>query len=195
MRIRRFYLGTSLYRLLAVQEQFRKEFPLIIRSECGPDWDAIGEVVHAAFLNHPQHAPGALPHEPRLVKDLRAAGALSLSLVAEDGGVTVGHVAFSEVLIDGQRGGWYGLGPVAVHPSRQRQGIGSALINQGIAELRERGARGIALVGDPGYYTRFGFSADPDLVLDGVPPQYFLALPLAMPKEQGTVTFHPAFKG
>ncbi len=110
-----------------------------IRHEQNGDIDAISDLVYTAFLNHPQHAPGAPPHEPQLVIALRAAGALALSLVAEDGGSIVGHIAFSEVLIDGKSVCWYGGGPLAVHPSRQRQGIGSTLIKQGIAELRERG--------------------------------------------------------
>ncbi|HPO15635.1 MAG TPA: N-acetyltransferase [Candidatus Hydrogenedentes bacterium] len=166
---------------------------MYIRQEQEQDIDTIHEVIYAAFLNHPQHTPGTLPHEPKLVNILRASGGLSLSLVAEDNGSIVGHIAFSEVLIDGKHSGWYGLGPVAVHPSRQRQSIGSALINQGIGALRERGARGIALVGDPDYYERFGFTADPELALEEVPPQYFLALPLAFPKDKGNVSFHPAF--
>jgi len=166
---------------------------LIIRHERESDFDAISDLVYAAFLNHPHHAPGALPHEPKLVTDLRAAGALSLSLVAEEDGAIVGHVAFSEVLVDGRQADWYGVGPLAAHPSRQRQGIGSALMRQGIAELRERGARGFALVGDPDYYVRFGFKADPDLVLEGIPPEYFVVLPTDTEKPKGQVTFHPAF--
>lgn len=164
-----------------------------IRHECDTDHDAISKLLYEAFFNHPQHEPGAPPTEHEIVNHLRAHGALALSIVGEDRGVIVGHIAFSEVRIDGQNVGWYGLGPVAAHPTRQRQGIGSALINQGISELRERGARGIVLVGDPEYYTRFGFVADPELLLPGVPPQYFLALPLAAPKPCGIVTFHSAF--
>jgi putative acetyltransferase len=164
-----------------------------IRHETASDIDAISEVVYAAFLNHPGHAPGTPPNEPRLVKELRAAGALALSLVAEDNGAIVGHIAFSEVLIDGRNVCWYGIGPLAVQPARQRQGIGSALLKQGIAELKERGARGFALAGDPMYYCRFGFAADPELVLEGMPPQYFLVLQLESVREKGTVTYHSAF--
>ncbi|MBW7864966.1 MAG: N-acetyltransferase [Candidatus Hydrogenedentes bacterium] len=166
---------------------------MFIRPETEQDHQAISDLVYAAFLNHPVHAPGALPTEHTIVNGLRAAGALSLSLVAEESGEIVGHIAFSEVLIDGEKAGWYGLGPVAARPGCQRRGIGSALINQGIGALRERGARGIALVGDPGYYVRFGFAPDPELVLEGVPPEYFLVLSLAFPKAAGKVTFHAAF--
>ena len=164
-----------------------------IRPECGSDLDAINELVYTAFLNHPQHAPGALPTEQDIVRKLRSAGALSVSLVAEDGGVIVGHIALSEVLIAGRTAGWYGGGPLAVHPARQRQGIGSSLVARGIEALRKQGARGVALVGDPGYYGRFGFAPVPELVLPGVPPEYFLVLPLELPAPAGVVSFHAAF--
>lgn len=166
---------------------------MLVRPENERDHAAISDLVYAAFLNHPVHAPGALPTEHAIVNGLRASGALSLSLVAEENGNIVGHIAFSEVLIDGEHLGWYGLGPVAARPGCQRRGVGSALINQGIGALRERGARGIALVGDPGYYVRFGFAPDPELVLEGVPPEYFLVLPLSTPKAAGKVLFHNAF--
>lgn len=164
-----------------------------IRPECDSDLDAISHLVYTAFMNHPQHAPGALPTEHNIVDNLRAAGALFVSLVAEDNGVIIGHIAMSEVLIDGRSDGWYGGGPLAVHPSRQRQGIGSSLVDRGIQALRERGARGVALVGDPKYYGRFGFGPAPELVLPGVPPEYFLVLPLELPMPAGSVSFHAAF--
>ncbi|HRZ82888.1 MAG TPA: N-acetyltransferase [Candidatus Hydrogenedentes bacterium] len=167
-----------------------------VRHERERDADAIREVVHAAFLNHPMHAPGALPHEPALVEALRAAGALTLSLVAEDDdGRIVGHIAFSPVTVDGRDAGWYGVGPVAAHPSCQGRGIGSALVNQGLGELRGLGAGGAVLVGDPNYYRRFGFHPDPALTLEGVPPEYFLALPLGETRPSGAVCFHSAFAG
>ena len=167
-----------------------------VRRERESDIDAIRGVVYAAFLNHPMHAPGAPPNEPALVEALRAAGALTLSLVAEDDdGRIVGHIAFSPVTVDGRDAGWYGVGPVAAHPSCQGRGIGSALVNQGLGELRGLGAGGAALVGDPNYYRRFGFRPDPALILEGVPPEYFLALSLEGGSPVGAVRFHPAFAG
>ena len=167
-----------------------------VRRERESDIDAVREVVHAAFLNHPMHAPGAPPHEPALVEALRAAGALTLSLVAEDDdGRMVGHIAFSPVTVDGRDVGWHGAGPVAAHPSCQGRGIGSALVNQGLGELRGLGAGGVALVGDPNYYRRFGFYPDPALTLEGVPTKYFLVLPLGEKRVSGAVCFHPAFAG
>ncbi len=169
---------------------------IYVRHERAEDADAVRAVVHAAFLNHPMHAPGAPPHEPALVDALRAAGALTLSLVAEDGdGRIVGHIAFSPVTVNGKDAGWHGVGPVAAHPSCQGRGIGSALINQGLGELRGLGAGGAVLVGAPEYYRRFGFRPDPALILEGVPPEYFLALSLEGGSPVGAVRFHPAFAG
>jgi putative acetyltransferase len=80
-----------------------------------------------------------------------------------------------------------------VLPKHQRQGIGTALINEGLSLLKARGAQGCALVGDPGYYIRFGFRNLPALTLEGVPPEYFLALPFDEEPPRGVVVFHSAF--
>ncbi len=164
-----------------------------IREETAADESAIRDVVHEAFLNHPQHAPGAEPTEPAIVARLRATGALTLSLVADRAGDVVGHIAFSRVLVNGTDAGWYGLGPVAVRKNRQRQGIGAALIREGVTRLRAIGAAGIVLVGEPEYYGRFGFRADERLTLDGLPPEYFLCLPLEGTVPGGAVTYDAAF--
>ena len=161
---------------------------MLIRPETPADAPAIAALTTAAFAAAP-HASG---REAAIVDALRAAGALALSLVADDGGV-VGHVAFSPVTIDGREAGWFGLGPVAVAPDRQGQGIGSALIREGLARLAAMGARGCVLLGDPGYYRRFGFEVDPALVLPDVPPEYFMRLMLAGTPPKGTVAFHPGF--
>jgi putative acetyltransferase len=77
--------------------------------------------------------------------------------VAEIDGRIVGHIAFSPVVISGGTTGWYGLGPVSVLPERPKQGIGKALINEGLSRLKASGGQGSALVGDPNHYHRFGF--------------------------------------
>src|SRR5690606_18603384 len=115
---------------------------------------AIHTLVAAAFDGHP-HSDGS---EPAIVDRLRADGDLTISLVAEDGGEIVGHIAFSPVTISDGNEGWFGLGPVAVAPQRQREGIGAALIEHGLALLRERGSAGCVVLGDPAYYGRFGFT-------------------------------------
>ena len=82
---------------------------------------------------------------------------------------------------------------MSVLPERQRKGIGSALIAEGLSNLKALGGRGCALVGDPGFYGRFGFEHHPTLILDGVPPEVFLALPFDSPVPRGRAVFHPAF--
>lgn len=171
-----------------------EEPTLSIRPERPADHAAISRIVYAAFLNHPQHAPGAPPTEHKIIDSLRKAGALTLSLVYEEDREITGHIAFSPVLMDGQTSKWYGLGPVAVSPDRQRKGIGSALIREGIRQLTESGAAGVVLVGDPNYYIRFGFVPRPELTLDGVPAQYFLCLPIAGSVPTGKAAFHEAFE-
>ncbi len=162
---------------------------MIIRNERSSDIEAITEVTIAAFLDcpHGDHT------EQFIIHALRAADALTASLVAELDGRVVGHIAFSPVTISGRDCDWYGLGPVSVLPECQRQGIGSALINEGLRLLREAGGRGCVLVGDPNYYTRFGFRNRPELTLDGVPEEVFLALPLGEDMPSGEVVFHEGF--
>lgn len=162
----------------------------VIRPERSADIAAITEVTEAAFatLAISSHT------EQFIVDALRAAGALTLSLVAELDGRVVGHIAFSPVTVSDGARAWYGLGPVSVLPEIQRRGIGKALINEGLARLKALGARGCCLVGHPEYYRQFGFENAPGLAVDGVPPDVFFALAFDGPVPQGTVTFHDAFQ-
>ncbi|MCA1967557.1 MAG: N-acetyltransferase [Rhizobium sp.] len=162
-----------------------------IRPEAPGDEAAIGALTAAAFAGHP-HSDGS---EPQIIERLRRLGKLTLSLVAEDDGQIVGHVAFSPVTLSGGEGGWYGVGPISVAPDRQKSGIGSALMREGLAKLEAHGASGCALVGEPAYYNRFGFIARPELTTTGVEPEYFLVLPLHGEVPSGMVRFHPAFFG
>ena len=161
-----------------------------IRSETDADAGAITEVTVAAFksLEISNHI------EQFIITALRAAKALTVSLVAEVDGRVIGHIAFSPVtLSDGTRD-WYGLGPVSVSPESQRQGIGKALIREGMSRLTQMHARGCCLVGHPDYYKKFGFRNMPGLMLEGVPQEFFFALSFGGHTPQGTVTFHEAFK-
>lgn len=164
---------------------------MIIRHERAGDEAAIEAVTAAAFEGHP-HSDGA---EPRIVRDLRAAGALSLSLVCEEGSNILGHVALSPVTIDSEVPGWFGLGPISVLPGWQGRGIGSALMQAAVAWMRDANAGGCVLLGEPGFYGRFGFAAREALVLPDVPPELFLSLPLCRPMASGIVHYHPAFYG
>ncbi|MQR00525.1 GNAT family N-acetyltransferase [Glaciimonas soli] len=164
-----------------------------IRAEEKRDCDAIRALNYEAFLHHPHHAAGSLPTEHKIVDALRDQGTLILSLVAEQRQIIVGHIAFSPVLINQQSCGWVGLGPVAVLPEYQKQGIGRLLINQGIARMREQGAAGIVLLGDPAFYRQFGFKAEPGLTLADVPPEYFLCLGFGAILPIGEVSYDAAF--
>ena len=124
---------------------------------------------------------------------MRDADALTISLVAEAGGKVVGHIAFSPVAFSDGRPGWYGLGPISVLPELQKRGIGRSLMREGLSALRALGAEGCVLVGDPGYYERFGFRSLPGLVIEGVPHEYVLALPFHESPISGTVKFHEGF--
>lgn len=163
---------------------------IIIRSETDTDVNAITEVTIAAFksLAISNHT------EQFIVVALRAAKALTLSLVAELDGRVIGHIAFSPVTITDGTPNWYGLGPLSVLPEYQRQGIGKALIHEGLSRLKELNAQGCCLVGHPDYYPKFGFKNPPGLVLEGVPQEAFFALSFDGHTPQGAVTFHDAFK-
>ena len=162
---------------------------MIIRKETTSDIDTITQVTIAAFKTLPisNHT------EQFIIKALRAAGALTLSLVAEIDGRVVGHIAFSPVKISDGTKDWYGLGPVSVLPEYQKQGIGKSLINEGLSLLKELGGQGCALVGEPNYYKRFGFKNFPELVHEGIPQEVFLALPFKEKVPKGTVVFHEGF--
>lgn len=166
---------------------------MTIRDETATDVSAIARVEWAAFEHDPHRPLGTAPTEHLIVDALRTAAALTVSLVAEDDGETVGHIACSPVRIDGRVGRWYGVGPVAVRPDRQRHGIGSALVVAAIERLRGLGAGGAVLLGDPAFYQRFGFRADARLRLDRVPAEYFLCLPFEGAVPKGTITYHEAF--
>ncbi|MBU0716621.1 MAG: N-acetyltransferase [Planctomycetes bacterium] len=132
--------------------------------------------------------------EQFIISALRAANALTISLVAEVEGRVVGHIAFSPVTISDGCPNWYGLGPVSVLPEYQRQGIGKALIQDGLSRLRGLNAQGCCLVGHPGYYKRFGFKSIPGFVHEGVPKEVFQALSFDGRAPQGVVEFHEGFK-
>jgi putative acetyltransferase len=163
---------------------------IVIRCETDADVDAIRDVTVSAFkiLDISSHT------EQFIIAALRAARDLTVSLVAEVDVRVVGHIAFSPVTISDGTRNWYGLGPVSVLPEYQRQGIGKALIEEGLSRLKSLHAQGVCLVGHPDYYRKFGFKNVPGLVCEGVPQEVFFALSFDGHIPQGTVTFHEAFK-
>jgi putative acetyltransferase len=162
---------------------------VLIRPERPEDVDAIDRLTVAAF--EPQwFSDGS---EAPILRALRASGDLTLSLVAEDDGDVVGHVAFSPVTIDGSHDGWFGLGPISVRLDRQRHGIGRALVAEGLRRLRERGASGCALIGDPAIYGRMGFTGDGPLSHLDLDRTIVQQVTFSGPSPRGELRFAPAF--
>jgi putative acetyltransferase len=163
---------------------------IVIRNERPDDICAISEVTIAAFgtLEISGHT------EQFVIEALRAADALTVSLVAELDGRVIGHIAFSPVTLSDGTANWYGLGPVSVVPEYHRQGIGKALIQEGLSRLKAMNAQGCCLVGHPDYYRKFGFDNPSGLAHEGVPQEVFFALSFDGRIPQGSVTFHEGFK-
>lgn len=173
--------------------------PPVIRSEQPQDAAAIRCVLEAAF---PQ------PDEANLVDQLRANGGITLSLVAEsvDAGI-VGHILFSPLNVhadDGTEFSAQALAPLAVAPTHQKQGIGAALVEAGLAALREMGEALVFVLGDPSYYGRFGFVAAAPLGFTSVYTDgegehpYFTVLTLtegALDGKRGRLAYRAEFAG
>jgi putative acetyltransferase len=142
--------------------------------------------------------------EADIVDRLRRSDADMISLVADDGVGVVGHLLSTPAAVEagGREVAGMALGPIAVLPDRQRQGIGSALITAAVEILRERGCPFVVLVGHPEYYPRFGFGRASEYQLTcqwpGVPDDAFMAVILdrnAMRSVSGTVRYRPEFDG
>lgn len=160
-----------------------------IRDERPSDIVAIEAVTIAAFKQavHSEHT------EQFIVRELRNAAAMTISLVAEDNDAVIGHVAISPVSLSGGETSWYRLGPVSVAPERQNNGIGSQLVRTALVRLQGLGAAGCVVLGDPGYYSRFGFKPSAQMQLPGVPAEYFQMFAFNGEPPAGTVAYHPAF--
>jgi len=162
---------------------------VVIRNETEADVGTITEVTIAAFKT----LEISNKTEQFIIEALRAAHALTASLVAEVDGRVIGHIAFSPVSISDGTPNWYGLGPVSVLPEYQRKGIGKSLIHEGLSRLKDLNAQGCCLVGHPDYYKKLGFKNISGFVCEGVPPEVFLALSFDGQIPHGTATFHDAF--
>lgn len=127
---------------------------ITVRVERSDDYEAIDEIVSAAFL-----AEFGTTTEAALVRTMRQRGELvaDLTLVAEADGRIVGHIALSEVTLDGHAARGLGLAPVSVSPDVQGVGIGSLLITTALERAEQLGWRFVVLLGHPEYYPRFGF--------------------------------------
>lgn len=163
---------------------------LLIRDEKPTDYQAISTLTAAAFetMEISNHT------EQYVIDALRAAGALTVSLVAELEDRIVGHIAISPVTMTDGTKDWYGLGPVSVQPELQRKGIGKALIKAALSRLKDFNAKGCCLVGHPQYYRQFGFENTEGLAHEGIPQEYFFVLQFGGNMPKGQVIFHEGFK-
>jgi putative acetyltransferase len=161
---------------------------LLVRSEAPRDIAPVRELLSASF---PTLAEAAL------VDALRAAGHLTLSLVAEVDGDVVGHIAFSPVLAEGGHGG-LGLAPLAVLEPHRRRGVGARLVAGGLVACSAMGCGWVVVLGDPEYYSRFGFRSAPALGLQdeyggGDAFQVVELLPGTLPQGAGLVRYSAQF--
>lgn len=163
---------------------------LTIQSEKPEDIDAITRVTQQAFLDaeHTSHT------EHFIVNALRAQQQLTISLVAKLDSKIVGHIAISPVTLSNQEEShWYGLAPVSVAPNVQGLGVGRRLVKAALEQLKALGAKGCVVLGDPNYYSKFGFIADTTLTLADVPPEYFQALSFSDQIPHAEVSYHDSF--
>lgn len=123
---------------------------LAIREETPADQARVDRIQEAAF---------GQPQEAALVRALRVSAHPQLSLVAEVGGEVVGHVFFSPISVEGPAPSPVaaGLAPLAVAPDAQGRGAASALVRAGLEACPALGWQAVFLLGDPAYYSRFGF--------------------------------------
>lgn len=165
------------------------EDELILRLEQPEDIDDIDKVIRLAFAD----TPYSDQQEHLIVDNLRRACALNLSLIALINNRIVGFAGTSPVEISDGSSAWYGLGPVAVLPEVQREGIGSMLVEEILHRLKLSGAAGCVVLGDPDYYRRFGFSPDDSLSFADFDPELFQSIRFNDTLAHGEVSYHAAF--
>lgn len=165
-----------------------------IRREEAGDEDAMRRVNEQAFGRR---------EEADLVDALRRRDEQLISLVALKDGQVVGHILFTPVTIqsDNEISSAVGLGPLAVLPEHQGQGIGAQLVEAGLEACRQARHEVVVVLGHPGYYPRFGFAPSRPLGITwerDAPEEAFMVLELhegALAGRKGVVKFLPEFKG
>jgi putative acetyltransferase len=163
----------------------------VVRSEAQKDWSAVLQVNASAFKT---------PAEANLVDRLRQEAQPVVSMVAEDGGVVVGHIMFSPVTLTGYPAlKIMGLGPMAIAPGLQRKGIGSSLVRAGLEECKKLSFGAVVVLGHPEYYPRFGFVPSIRFGIrweHQVPEEVFMMLELEsgfLDGASGIIRYHAAF--
>ncbi|MGB0906650.1 MAG: GNAT family N-acetyltransferase [Maricaulaceae bacterium] len=161
-----------------------------IRDEKHGDEAVIFDLTQAAFAPMP-YSSGT---EGPIINALRRDGDLTLSRVAIEGDEIIGHIAFSPVTIKRAKAPWFALGPVSVQPDKQGRGVGSALIHDGLEQLKSLSANGCVLVGNPAYYGRFGFKNDGRISYGDVPSEFVQWLSFEGDMPSGEIRYSPAFE-
>ena len=160
-----------------------------IRPERQGDEPAIRAMTRRAFAGHP-YSDG---DEADVIDRLRDGGDLLLSLVAAEGGRIIGQATYSRALLSNGEDGWMVVGPVAVEPARQGEGIGRALLTAGEEAMVRLGARGITVLGDPQLYARFGYRQHTGLRLEGELGEYLQVKSFGAAIPRATIGYAPAF--
>ena len=166
-----------------MRDQWVKE--LYVRGEKAADYATISEINRLAFGRE---------EEANLVNAIRKTKSyeFGFSLVAVREDIILGHVMFSKGFIThrGRRFKCLILGPIAVHPEHQRKGIGKALVNEGLERAKEVGFGAVIVVGDPAYYSAFGFKPAGGMKLRttlGVPDENFMAKEISRNSLRGII--------
>lgn len=162
-----------------------------IRAETGSELDAIHAINLAAFPS---------PAEAELVRRLQLSASPLISLVAEEAGTLIGHILFSPVMLDSDSTlALMGLAPMAVMPDRQKQGIGSALVEAGLKHCTELEIGAVAVLGHPGFYPKFGFTPSIEFAIKpeyDVPAEVFMLKELSegyLKNASGIIRYHEEF--
>jgi predicted N-acetyltransferase YhbS len=161
----------------------------IIRPEQLGDEAQIAAMMERAFLGHP-YSDG---DEADVIARLRDDGDLLLSLVAATQDQVIGQASYSAAQLSNKEEGWMVLGPIAVDPDFQGEGIGRTLIEHGEQAMRNMGAKGITVLGDPAIYARFGFAQHTPMKLDGALGEYLQVKSFGAEIPSATITYARAF--
>lgn len=165
-----------------------------IRPEHGEELKKIGEINDLAFKG---------PNEAKLVEAIRESTFFipSLSLVAESSEGLIGHILFSLIMIETETRllPTLGLAPMAVLPNFQNQGVGSALVREGLSRAEQQGFKHVFVLGHPNFYPKFGFKPSRPMGVEApfsVPDDVFMAYEIkknSLDGIQGKVKYPPAF--
>lgn len=166
-----------------------------ITEKCAALASDIAAVTRAAF----EAKYGSGEGEVRLIERLRADGDVVVELAAIEAGEAIGHAMFSRLTVDPANRKIAALAPVCARIDRQRGGVGSALIRQGLARCAAQGCDAVAVLGDPEYYRRFGFAREAAAsLLSEYSGEHYQALELrsgALAGGPWRVTYPRAFTG